>query len=30
MQVLEKLVQMADVLIVNTPHPARARLKLES
>jgi crotonobetainyl-CoA:carnitine CoA-transferase CaiB-like acyl-CoA transferase len=28
-QVLEKLVQWADVLIVNTPHPARKRLKLE-
>src|SRR3954467_1735264 len=28
-QVLEKLVRWADVLIVNTPHPARARLKLE-
>jgi crotonobetainyl-CoA:carnitine CoA-transferase CaiB-like acyl-CoA transferase len=28
-QVLEKLVKWADVLIVNTPHPARARLKLE-
>jgi crotonobetainyl-CoA:carnitine CoA-transferase CaiB-like acyl-CoA transferase len=27
--VLEKLVKWADVLIVNTPHPARARLKLE-
>jgi formyl-CoA transferase len=27
-QVLEKLVKWADVLIVNTPHPARARLKL--
>jgi crotonobetainyl-CoA:carnitine CoA-transferase CaiB-like acyl-CoA transferase len=27
-QVLEKLVRWADVLIVNTPHPARARLKL--
>src|SRR3979490_1041958 len=26
---LEKLVKWADVLIVNTPHPARARLKLE-
>jgi formyl-CoA transferase len=26
--VLEKLVKWADVLIVNTPHPARARLKL--
>jgi formyl-CoA transferase len=24
-QVLEKLVKWADVLIVNTPHPARAR-----
>src|SRR6201996_6242484 len=28
-QVLEKLVKWADVFIVNTPHPARARLKLE-
>ena len=28
-QVLEKLDKWADVLIVNTPHPARARLKLE-
>ena len=28
-QVLEKLVKWADVLIVNTPHPARTRLKLE-
>ena len=28
-QVLEKLVRWADVLIVNTPHPARKRLKLE-
>jgi crotonobetainyl-CoA:carnitine CoA-transferase CaiB-like acyl-CoA transferase len=28
-QVLEKLVKWADVLIVNTPHPARAKLKLE-
>src|SRR5499425_1254384 len=27
-QVLERLVKWADVLIVNTPHPARARLKL--
>src|ERR1044071_7535577 len=27
--ILEKLVKWADVLIVNTPHPARARLKLE-
>jgi len=27
-QVVEKLVKWADVLIVNTPHPARARLKL--
>jgi crotonobetainyl-CoA:carnitine CoA-transferase CaiB-like acyl-CoA transferase len=27
--VLEKLVKWADVLIVNTPHPARKRLKLE-
>src|SRR6478736_5432584 len=28
-QVLEKLAKWADVLIVNTPHPARAKLKLE-
>src|SRR6201993_2022713 len=28
-QVIERLVKWADVLIVNTPHPARARLKLE-
>src|SRR3954465_9443636 len=28
-QVLERLVKRADVLIVNTPHPARKRLKLE-
>jgi formyl-CoA transferase len=28
-QVLERLVIWADVLIVNTPHPARKRLKLE-
>jgi formyl-CoA transferase len=28
-QVLEKLVKWTDVLIVNTPHPARAKLKLE-
>jgi formyl-CoA transferase len=28
-QVLEELVTWADVLIVNTPHPARKRLKLE-
>ena len=27
-QVLERLVKWADVLIVNTPHPARERLKL--
>src|SRR5580692_1118706 len=27
--VLERLVKWADVLIVNTPHPARKRLKLE-
>jgi formyl-CoA transferase len=27
--VLEKLVKWADVLIVNTPHPARKRLKLD-
>src|SRR5215467_9775820 len=29
LQVLEKLVRWADVLIVNTPHPARRKLKLE-
>src|SRR6266704_6409007 len=29
LQVLEKLVKWADVLIVNTPHPARKKLKLE-
>jgi crotonobetainyl-CoA:carnitine CoA-transferase CaiB-like acyl-CoA transferase len=29
LQVLERLVKWADVLIVNTPHPARKRLKLE-
>src|SRR5271170_5130942 len=29
LRVLEKLVKWADVLIVNTPHPARKRLKLE-
>src|SRR5256885_12765477 len=29
-QILEKLVKWADVLIVNTPHPARKRLKLRS
>ena len=29
LEVLEKLVKWADVLIVNTPHPARKRLKLE-
>jgi crotonobetainyl-CoA:carnitine CoA-transferase CaiB-like acyl-CoA transferase len=29
LQVLEKLVKWADVLVVNTPHPARKRLKLE-
>src|SRR6201981_1596152 len=28
-QVIERLVKWAGVLIVNTPHPARARLKLE-
>ena len=28
-QILEKLVKWADVLIVNTPHPARKKLKLE-
>jgi crotonobetainyl-CoA:carnitine CoA-transferase CaiB-like acyl-CoA transferase len=28
-QVLEKLVTWADVLIVNTPHPARKKLRLE-
>ena len=28
-QIVEKLVKWADVLIVNTPHPARKRLKLE-
>jgi crotonobetainyl-CoA:carnitine CoA-transferase CaiB-like acyl-CoA transferase len=28
-QVLEKLVKWADVLIVNTPHPARKKLRLE-
>jgi formyl-CoA transferase len=28
-EVLEKLVKWADVLIVNTPHPARKRLHLE-
>src|SRR5271167_636798 len=28
-RVLEKLVKWADVFIVNTPHPARAKLKLE-
>jgi formyl-CoA transferase len=28
-RVLEKLVKWADVLIVNTPHPARQKLKLE-
>src|SRR6478736_4542813 len=28
-QVLEKLVKWADAFIVNTPHPARKRLKLE-
>src|SRR6516165_4959213 len=29
-QVLEKLVKWANVFIVNTPHPARKKLKLES
>jgi crotonobetainyl-CoA:carnitine CoA-transferase CaiB-like acyl-CoA transferase len=28
-QVLERLVKWADVLVVNTPHPARKKLKLE-
>src|ERR1700726_137854 len=28
-QVLERLVKWADVLIVNTPHPARKKMKLE-
>ena len=28
-KILEKLVKWADVLIVNTPHPARKRLRLE-
>jgi crotonobetainyl-CoA:carnitine CoA-transferase CaiB-like acyl-CoA transferase len=28
-QVLERLVRWSDVLIVNTPHPARKRLNLE-
>jgi crotonobetainyl-CoA:carnitine CoA-transferase CaiB-like acyl-CoA transferase len=28
-RILERLVKWADVLIVNTPHPARKRLKLE-
>ena len=28
-KVLERLVKWADVLIVNTPHPARKKLKLE-
>jgi len=28
-EVLERLIKGADVLIVNTPHPARKRLKLE-
>src|SRR4030095_5283458 len=27
--ILEKLVKWADVLIVNTPHPARKKMKLE-
>jgi formyl-CoA transferase len=29
-EILERLVKWADVLIVNTPHPARKKLKLES
>src|ERR1700694_1205100 len=28
-KILERLVRWADVMIVNTPHPARKRLKLE-
>ena len=28
-EVLQRLVEWADVLVVNTPHPARKRLKLE-
>src|SRR3989454_3061633 len=28
-EILERLVKWADVLIVNTPHPARKKLKLE-
>ena len=28
-QVLQKLVTWADVFVVNTPHPARKKLKLE-
>jgi formyl-CoA transferase len=28
-QIIEKLVKWADVLVVNTPHPARKRLQLE-
>src|ERR1700739_3601080 len=28
-QVMERLIKWADVLIVNTPHPARKKLKLE-
>jgi hypothetical protein len=28
-KILERLVKWADVLIVNTPHPARKKLKLE-
>jgi crotonobetainyl-CoA:carnitine CoA-transferase CaiB-like acyl-CoA transferase len=28
-EVLERLVKWADILIVNTPHPARERLKIE-
>jgi len=29
LEILQRLVKWADVLIVNTPHPARKRLKLE-
>ena len=29
LEILERLVKWADVLIVNTPHPARKKLKLE-
>ena len=28
-EVLERLVRWADILIVNTPHPARKKLKLD-